>query len=62
MAWLSERGSSGGKTFRLSMMTLENPAAGQHGQDLRSCWQPSVRAESGQLCRWRLPALHATVP
>ena len=39
---------------------LANPAVGQRGRDLRSCWQPSVKAEFGQLCPWRLPAWHAT--
>ena len=45
---------------RLSMMTLADPAEGQRGRDLRSCWQPSVRAGLGQLYRLRLPAWHGT--
>ena len=60
MAWSIELGSSAGTTFKLSMTTLANPAVGQRGRDLRSCWQPYVRAESGQLCRLRPPAWHGT--
>jgi hypothetical protein len=49
-----------GTTFRLSMMTSANPAAGQRGRVLRSCWRLSARAEWGRLCHLKLHVWHGT--